>query len=560
MANTFSKVVGLLAAGALVGCGASSSTRNATGSDESTGGGGTSGALGRPTGAAGPGSASGSGPISGASDAGAGVPPKPPEVEERRDFETPSAGARFVYVANPRRDTVAVIDSTSLTIRSVEVGDTPTVLRTVTGQDVAVVLNAGSGDASILRTSATAGTVTTSVAVVAGANALSVAPDGQHVIAWYDSGQRAIATTATGKAAKIGSFQDISVLNLAENPPVSVAQTVGFRPTEVAFASDGSAAFVVTEDGISVVRFSAVKGPAVAPLVALQSASGALARDVSITPAGKFAISRREDSGELRLVDLTSGVVKTLDLGSPVTDLDMDPSGQFALAVLRAESTVVRVALPAGFSDPAQVTRRKIADAEFGSASVTPDGKLAVLYTTAAAVEALVVVDLVGAQQPKTVRLRKSVRAVALAPDGRTALVVHTKVAGSDTDPTADIELRIDRSYGYSVVDLASGFAKLQLTGADVGPLAITPDGSRAFVLLRDDAQGLRVAQRIALGSFLVDDFILGSPPLSIAALAESRRIFVSQAHPEGRISFIDWESGAVASVTGFELNGRIVQ
>jgi hypothetical protein len=109
-------------------------------------------------------------------------------------------------------------------------------------------------------------------------------------------------------------------------------------------------------------------------------------------------------------------------------------------------------------------------------------------------------------------------------------------------------------------VDLASGFAKLQLTPAPVGDLAITPDASRAFVLLRNDATSIRLAQRIQLASFIVDDFPLGSPPVSLAALADTKRIFVSQLHSEGRISFIHWETGAVESVTGFELNGRIVQ
>jgi hypothetical protein len=32
----------------------------------------------------------------------------------------------------------------------------------------------------------------------------------------------------------------------------------------------------------------------------------------------------------------------------------------------------------------------------------------------------------------------------------------------------------------------------------------------------------------------------------------------VGQDHPDGRLSFIDWETGAVQSVTGFDLNSRI--
>jgi hypothetical protein len=34
--------------------------------------------------------------------------------------------------------------------------------------------------------------------------------------------------------------------------------------------------------------------------------------------------------------------------------------------------------------------------------------------------------------------------------------------------------------------------------------------------------------------------------------------VFVGQAHPDGRVSFIDWKTLGVESVTGFELNSRI--
>lgn len=480
-----------------------------------------------------------------------GPPPVPPEMEERRQFEAPRAGARYVFVANPRRDTVAVIDSTTLAIRSIDVGDTPTHLATLPGKDVAVVINVGTRDASILRTDA-GGTRTSTVKVVPGANALAVAPDGRHVVAWYSSPARG--------SAGAGSFQDVSVIRLGERDE-SVALTVGFRPSEIEFASDGSAAFVVTEDGVSIIRFADVKGPTVAPLVPVGEVAAAVAsHDVSITPDGKYALARREGQPHIQLVDLATRASRTLDLKTSVTDLDLSPTGDFALAVLRDSGTVVRLAIPDGFTDESQRRAIKIEGETVGSASLTPDGKTAVLYTTATRVERVVILELEGSAPPRPVRLKKGVRAVALAPDGRTALVVHTKEAGNPKDPNIDVEATIDRSHGYSVVDLASAFAKLQLTDAAVGELAITPDAARAFVLLRDDPQSIRLAQRIHLASFLVDDFPLGSPPLSIAALTDSKRIFVSQVHAEGRISFIHWETGLVESVTGFELNGRIVQ
>ena len=483
-----------------------------------------------------------------ASAADAGKPPPPPEMEERRTFESPRAGARYVYVANPRRDSVAVIDSTTLAIRSVQAGDTPSYLQTVPGKDLALVINVGSHDVTILRTEAGA-TRTSTVPVVAGVNALAVAPDGKHVVAWYDSPAR------TGGAPP-GSFQDVSVITLGEKDE-SVGLTVGFRPSEVAFASDGSAAFVVTEDGVSVIRFADLRGPAVAPLVPVGDAADT-AQDVSVTPDGRFALSRTEGATTIRLVDLTTRASTTVDLASAVTDLDLSPGGDFALAVLREAGTVVRLPLPGGFTDAAQ--RRSFAvEGGVGSAVITPDGKTAILYTTATPLERLVLLDL-EAQTIRPVRLKKGVRAVAVAPDSRTALVVHTKTPGDPRDPSLDVETAIDRSNGYSVIDLGNAFAKLQLVPAPVGDLAITPDATRAFVLLRDDAASIRVAQRITLANFIVDDFPLGSPPLAIAALPDSKRMFVSQVHPEGRISFIHWETGAVESVTGFELNGRIVQ
>ena len=111
------------------------------------------------------------------------------------------------------------------------------------------------------------------------------------------------------------------------------------------------------------------------------------------------------------------------------------------------------------------------------------------------------------------------------------------------------------------MVRLQDGFTKLQYTAAEPNPFAITPDSKFAFVLLRDDAASIRIAQQISLESFATVDYPLGSPPNSIAALASaSHKVFVGQVHPEGRISFIDWVTGDVQSVTGFALNGRIQQ
>ncbi len=561
----------------------------------------------------------------------------PPEIEMHRSFLTPQAGGRFVYVANPARDTVAVIDSTSLSIQSVEVGRRPTYLMTVTGRDEAIVLNVGSNSASILRTTTGTGTRVSSVPVFQGANAIAIAPDGRHAIVYLD-------TNVPGASTSGGSFQDLALITLEPGMDRVVQLTVGFRPVDVLFSADSSAAFVVTEDGISILRFADITGPTIVPNVSLSDRdivmpgdagmgsdaqtdggsdagpdaaadSGADAesdaeagsdsgsevgadagsdggldgaldsgstdsggpvdsgsvqdtgtveptdppRDVSITPDGRFALARTEGSARVTLVDLRSRVLRTINVGGMVTDLDIAPTGTFAIAVLRGESQVVRIPLPEAFDNPATLVRTSLSGEFFGSVTIAPDARRAFLYTTAANVRRLLVMDLAGGEGTYALTLRKTIRAVAYAPDSRTALIVHNHTVGDPNEMGLDLQTRIDRSFAYTLVDPAVRFAKLQLTSADVGPLALVPDGSHAFVLLRDDLRMIADVHRVSMRSFVVQTLQLGSPPSSVGSIPATQRVFVGQVHPEGRITFIDWTTGTLQSVTGFELNSRIV-
>lgn len=482
--------------------------------------------------------------------------PLPPETEVQVELEVPRAGARYVFAANPRRDTVAVIDSTNLSIRTVDVGDKPSFLATVPGSDVALVINAGSNDASIVRTTP-AGSVVSTVPVGAGANRLSLSPNGAFAIAWYDS------RIDGGIGGATGSFQDVHLIRLASAQnatavDASVPLTVGFRPNGVAFSADNTSAFVINEDGVSIIRFAQVTGPTVAPLVPLGPVSAMGASDVSITPDGKYALARKDGTGLVSLVDLSTAVATTVDLGSPVTDLDLSPNGLVAVAMLRDVSKMVTLPLPLGFTSEAARIVQTFEAEKVGSAVLTPDGKSALLYTTVGNIERAVVASIDGVIPGRPVQLRKTVRAVAISPNSAVALVLHAKLPGDPNAAGIDLDTKIDRSYGYSVVKLADGFSKLQLTNADPGPLAIATDSSLAFLLLRDDARDLRLTQQVDLASLVVTDYVMGSPPLSLAVLSGTSRLFVSQVHPAGRLSFIDWKTGAVESVTGFELNGGI--
>lgn len=553
----------------LAGCGGG---LEAAGDNARGGGADDSGGTPPTTGPVGGGTASGG---SGAGGAGASDEPAPlpPEVEIKLDFELPQASQRFVYAANPESGTVVIIDAETLTIQTVETGDRPTFLQTLRGTDDAIVLNVGSDDATILRSPDTKLTSST-VDVVPGANVIAVAPDGKHAVVYFNA-----LYSSAGSAT--GSFQDVTVLTLEPGNDRAIGMTVGFRPREVIFASDGSAAYAVTDDGVSVLDFESIddSGSGIARLVTLGADVDQTSLDVSITPDGRYALARQPAQSAIRLVDLSKGEIQTLELADlmlpdpdadpdvdagtsdapvEITDLDLAPNGDFALAVLRNQDAVVRIPVPEAFEDDSKLRVYTVAGQLFGSVEIAPEADRALLYTTAAEVERITILPLTGDEPPHTVALRKLVQAVAIAPDGKTALIMHTKVAGDPNEPGIDPDTMIDRKFGYSVLRLSSGDVKLQVTDIPAKTFTITPDGSLAFLLFRDDPSFVREVHEVDATSFLVEKIRLGSPPISLGAVPSSERLFVNQEHPDGRITLIDWKTNEQRTVTGFELNSRI--
>jgi hypothetical protein len=236
--------------------------------------------------------------------------------------------------------------------------------------------------------------------------------------------------------------------------------------------------------------------------------------------------------------------------------VDLAPSGTFALAVLRNFGIVVQVPIPDGFDDPATATAHVVTGELIGQAELVPDETRAILFTTARDdVERITILNLDGSA-PTHVQLRKAIESVTITPDGLVAFVRHKKLEGDPNELGIDLDTRIDRSYGYSLVRLDTVFAKLQVTQANVGPSAIVPDASFVFMLFDDP--NVRLVERAQLDNFQIDDFGLGSTTLSIGVVPASTKVFIGQEHPDGRLTFIDWNTADVRTVTGFELNSRI--
>ena len=496
-----------------------------------------------------------------------------PETKVELAIEVPQASPRYVYAANPDRDSVAIIDPTNLAIQTVAVDAAPHGLKTVPNQDAAVVVNTGSSTVSVLRTS-TAGTgsetTVTPLKVMSGSNVVSVSPDGNHAVVYYDS-------LKPSDGPPTDSPQNVSVLDMSSTSPVVYQVTVGYHPTTVTYAKDSSKAFVVSDDGVSKISLGDIAQlkSRVADMVHVYDATVTTAAKVTVLPDGDYAIAQQPGTSTIRLVDLTSKSHQDLNLATlfgtsaadagaaqpslDVSDVEVSPEGDFLLAVVRDRSVILRVPIPDGFDDVSTIERVNLPSVLTGVANVGPKGHYAVLYTTvdAANEQRVSIMDLSAANALQVVNLHKSVRAVAFDPTGNKAYVLHTKSNGDPNAANLTQDQITARSYAYSVVDLASGASRLQLTPSLPGSIAALPDGSALFVLL--NAAAPYEVQRFDLAGFSVDHVGIGSQPTGIGFIEKAHQIFVSQAHVDGRMTFIDWANiSKVKSVTGYELNSSI--
>lgn len=576
--------------------GAMSSATNATGGDVT--GLGTTGSAGDPT-------------------ATTGDPP--PETEEEGDFRVPSASGKYVYSASQTTDSVAVIDTSNLVIDVVEVGQGPTVVQPVPGQagdaGSVVVLDQGSGDIALVRTTAAGATTVAIHEVTPGANNLAVSPGGNFVFIYHDvDGPEQLGP---------GSDQELSVLDVAAGTVYEM--TVGAHPREIVFAADDSAAWVITSAGVNVIPFAtlgAIGKPPLVPVVADPGIDPATL-EVQIVASQGIALARVDGEPWLAVTQLPGGEQTVLDLPGVPTDLDVSSAGSFAVLTLPKPggSSFLEIPLPLG---PGMYTQHDVEGEYVGLASIAADGDTMLLYTTVnpfalttAPAHDLPLLDdhavylttddsstgdsstgdsstgdssttgttggddttttsggdttgsTTGGDGPAPPDPRQRITlarrdgagwelvtlfvevplvSVGIAPDSRNAVLVH------GADPSAS-----NAAWSYSLFDLVPAFPllKRQNTQAAPGSVLFTPDGARAAVLLRDDAIGVRKVDLVDLGNFIVEPLLLGSPPEGAGYVDATEKIFVSQQHPTGRITFVD-PQGDVQTVTGYVLNDSV--
>ena len=476
---------------------------------------------------------------------GAGAAPvePPPEREVESDYEAPVATGRFVWVANPKSGRIAYVDATTLQVRTVEAGNAPTYLAAVPGTsgDNTLVINVLSEDATLLHSDGTVIT-TKRFKIAKQANSLAFSSDGHYAIAWADSRKVLNAPRTEG-------FQDLTVLDLVAG--TSTVLAVGYRPVSVGFAAGQARAYAVTQDGVAIVQLSAT--PLVENNIPVSDTPNEDpgSRDVSVTPNGSIALIRRDGASAITAVALDTGTRTTITLPGPVTDLDLADKGDRAVAVVRSTSQVAVLPIPGVLAAPAAFTTVTLTGETIGSVALSPGGAKGLLFTNASQVERVTVLDLSQDPPPfRTVRLYSPVLAVFSAPDAAHAVVLHDKIATTDGGAGSP--------GAFSIVPIANALpAKIVATQALPTAVAVTND--RAIVAERDDATKTFGAYLARMPQLMVDRYPLASPPIAVGVVAGAKRAFIAQQHPEGRLTFIDLETGVARTLTGFELSSRVV-
>jgi hypothetical protein len=207
-------------------------------------------------------------------------------------------------------------------------------------------------------------------------------------------------------------------------------------------------------------------------------------------------------------------------------------------------SEVTVLSVPEIFDDPTAFESASIPGV-FGSITVAEAGDVALLYTNAVPSDRVTILYTGGsaALTYRTVVVNAPVRAVLPTPDGAHAVALLGQAEGSQ------------HPGNFSLIPIAERLPP-KLVAADAPPASVAVGSNEALITTSGAVHDVFLARFPELSTVKTR---LASKPLSAALIPDASKGFVAQAHPEGRITFLDLESGAPRTITGFELASKVV-
>jgi hypothetical protein len=200
-------------------------------------------------------------------------------------------------------------------------------------------------------------------------------------------------------------------------------------------------------------------------------------------------------------------------------------------------------------------------DERFASVELGPRGDTALLYQNGVPSTHLTLLGLSAGDDFKshrTIDLKLPIFSAVSTPDGAHAIVLLRPPAGS-AKPGAFAIVPVAKALPAAIQGTLAATVPEDLNQNPPAMVAI--DDAHALVTVTDGAQA-HVAYLVSMPALTVDPITLASAPLPGASgiVPEANQAFVAQQHPEGRITFIDLDSGQQHTLTGFELSSQVSQ
>ena len=459
--------------------------------------------------------------------------------ESENDFLQlqPIATDKYVFVANPARDTVTRIAVDDLSVITVDVGSNPQAVETTPDYKTAAVFNMGSDDVTVIDAD-TLETVT--VEVRDHFNQMVMSPDGRWVICFNDPD----APNDQGEGGVV-SFNEISLVDVQSKTHYPIV--VGFNPKQIRFTEDAATAAVISDAYLALVDLSADEPDVEMVQIVDDPADPPLAEEILI--AEGFAFIRQYATDALTLVDLVDGDVSSVSAGENPTDMDMGPNGE-VVVVARSSQELYVYTYDDDFG--AWVPEAPVPlpeDEVIGAIEFIPDSQRALLYTTAS-LEARYSIWDRESGAIETWGLAKPIQSLSVTPTGESLLVIHTAENASDmssSDPFYD-------EHAISLIDLEDQRSNPLLLPSEPSAYAHANDGSVGYFIM----EGEPYLEILKYGSLLYEEVELYSQPVHVGVLPDRTEAYVNQEHDLGRISFYSPETEVLETITGFELNSEI--
>ncbi len=461
------------------------------------------------------------------------------ETEEDFLMLPPATTDKYVFVANPERNTLTRVSVPSLEVITVDVGLHPAAVATSPDYTKAVSFNSESNDVSIVDAESLE---VVDVPVRANLNAMSMSPDGRWVVVYHDADVEDDELDDEGGAQ---SFNEISLVDTDsfEDFPM----VVGASPRQVQFTAASDLAIVVSDQYLAMIDLTAASPGPTMVQIAEDLLDPVKAEELEVAPDGSYAFVRQFGANEIVVVDLETLQVDRVPVGFNPTDLDITPDGSKAVVVSRGDSELWLLSTSDPFAEPEVVALPS--SFVLGSLNMLPDGSGGILYTTALLQDRYATWDVVSGDV--TVRsLVKPVDSLSISPTGETLLVFHTQENAEDADPNGAF---YDR-WALSMVDLADFRANPLTLESEPLEYANSRDGFHGYFV----QDGIDSLVRLDYDTLLYEEIGLKSQPEHVGVLPDTSYAWVSQEHDLGRISFYNAATEALETITGFELNSEI--